>query len=90
MVLKFVEAKVLVSGDEAEAIATLNDFFSRYSYNTILTTGNVLHWQFTCTSTSTRHCYVRPKLIIILMFLFVVLAKSLFKRTKYLMTNMLK
>lgn len=29
MVLKFVESKVLVSGDEAEAIATLNDFFSR-------------------------------------------------------------
>ena len=90
MVLKFVEAKVLVSGDEAEAIASLNDFFSRYSYNAILTTGNVLYWQFTCTSTSTRHCYVRSKLIIILMFLFVVLAKSLFKRTKYLMTNMLK
>ena len=30
MVLKFVETKMLVSGDEAEAIATLNDFFSRY------------------------------------------------------------
>ena len=44
MVLKFVEAKVLVSGDEAEAIATLNDFFSRYSYNTILTAGNILYW----------------------------------------------
>ena len=30
MVLKFVETKMLASGDEAEAIAILNDFFSRW------------------------------------------------------------
>ena len=30
MVLKFVETEMLGSGDEAEAIATLNNFFSRY------------------------------------------------------------
>lgn len=30
MVLKFVETDMLASTDEAEAIAILNDFFSRY------------------------------------------------------------
>ena len=36
MVLKFVETAMLSSSDEADAIAILNDFLSRYVWHTII------------------------------------------------------
>ncbi len=38
MVLKFVETAMLSSSDEADAIAILNDFLSRYVWHTIIWT----------------------------------------------------
>ena len=56
MVLKFVETKMLGSGDEAEAIATLNDFFSRYASILCMTTGNTILYHRTGFTQSLAVC----------------------------------